>query len=132
MFLPSGHICYSRWEEGNEGPSSMINLWSINLIWVLASIGHAMVSADLICHCLVWTAWFTCLYHVFLVYSCKDSLLSLHILPCTILYPSEYKAYFFRWKKKDHFNFNIFMIPINHITIKVSPKLLRHSINIFF
>jgi ribonuclease HI len=26
MFLPSGHICYTRWEEGNEGPSTMINL----------------------------------------------------------------------------------------------------------
>jgi ribonuclease HI len=22
LFLPSGHICYTRWEEGNEGPST--------------------------------------------------------------------------------------------------------------
>jgi ribonuclease HI len=26
MFLPSGHICYTRWEEGNKGPSTWINL----------------------------------------------------------------------------------------------------------
>jgi ribonuclease HI len=26
MFLPSGQIRYTRWEEGNEGPSTMINL----------------------------------------------------------------------------------------------------------
>jgi ribonuclease HI len=26
LFLPSGHICFTRWEEGNEGPSTMINL----------------------------------------------------------------------------------------------------------
>jgi hypothetical protein len=26
LFLPSGHICFTRWEEGNEGPSTLINL----------------------------------------------------------------------------------------------------------
>jgi ribonuclease HI len=26
LYLPSGHICFTRWEEGNEGPAIMINL----------------------------------------------------------------------------------------------------------
>jgi hypothetical protein len=99
MFLPPGHIRYTRWEEGNEGPSTMINLWSNMLFWALNFPWDRFWSR---------LSWFsnvlhglfvlTCIEHISRDFSCMD--ISPHFLPCTILYTSEYKEYFFRWKKK--------------------------------
>jgi hypothetical protein len=57
------------------------------------SMGQILVSAVLILQCLVWTV-LTCIEHISRDFSCMD--ISPHFLPCTILYTSEYKEYFFR------------------------------------